>query len=118
MYVVATVEHNGIIWTGESECQFCAGTRVHEAGCGSDARLASIVHKESVGVHTWGGTCYTTLVAAKKAWNAGETVLLALDKTGACNAIWMSDAQRPLLLPRLERWKGCYGLWPIRKLNG
>lgn len=103
MYTVATVEADGMI-------------RVKTAPL-----VERVVHKESVAIHAWGNTCYSQLHVAKKHWPGPDSTSVILhlnDKTGACTAIWMGDAQRETLMPRLKRWAGCYGAWPIKKLNG
>lgn len=78
-----------------------------------------IVHRESLGVHTWSGvTCYSTLDAAKNALQDGdENIILGLDKEGAGDSVWMFPAQKPVVQPRLNRWRGCYGTWKVLFLN-
>lgn len=103
MYTLASVEPDGTI-------------RVVDTDRG--AGWSSVVHRETVGVHTWGGSCYASLQGAKERWSEKSTlVILALSDEGACTAVWMADSQRDTLVPRINKWKGCYGTWPIRKLN-
>lgn len=79
--------------------------------CGTD-----LVHKETRHIETW-GTCYEELSTAKLALQADDHAILALDKEGGGKTLWMRDSQRDLLIPRLNKHKGCYGLWPINRLN-
>lgn len=109
MYVLASVEPDGTIRATDTD---------------RGAGWSSVVHRETVGVHTWGGACYSTLSAAKEKWEANKhvgpesEVLLELSLgEGAPSALWMTDLQKEALVPLLNKWRGCYGRLPIRKLN-
>lgn len=43
--------------------------------------------------------------------------ILGLTEDGGGKELWMTDEQRELIEPRLNKWRGCYGGWPIRRLN-
>lgn len=102
MYLVVNIDEGGYIRT---------------VGDGT-TRLSRTIHKETRGANEWPG-CFDTLAAARAVWetHTESKAILELDKEGGGKAIWMRDSQRDLLIPRLSLWKGCYGLWPISKLN-
>jgi len=89
-----------------------------------------LVHKESVYLHEnqenpWfdnrpAPEVFKRLQDAKEEWAMGKDiseVILGLTKEGAGERFWMSKQQQNTLVPRLKRFSGCYGLWPIFTLN-
>src|SRR6266581_7018844 len=83
-----------------------------------DSSYRRMVHKATRNMHTWAG-CYGTLAEARKEWEGHDdtTAILELDRDGGGSKIWMSARQYDELVSRLGIWKGCYGLWSIRRLN-
>lgn len=80
--------------------------------------LDKTVHKESINLHYRHSYFDTLAVALDEVQRDSETALLELTEEGAGSAIWMEKSQIDTLVPRLNKWRGCYGGWEIKKLNG
>lgn len=84
----------------------------------------TMVHRETLSLHTSGESCYATLDAAKanylqvKPYPAEEKLIIKLRKDGGVDSLWVVDKDRQEVQARLRIWSGCYGAWPLRKLNG
>jgi hypothetical protein len=77
------------------------------------------VHLETRYMNEWMG-CFDLFSHAKKyVLESGdeEACILELTADGGGAALWMKDEQKPLLLPRRDKYKGCYGGWPVHTLN-
>lgn len=98
MYLVADVHKDGTIRVGP------------------DASWSHVIHKESVKLPEKYTSCVSTLNEAKQLRD-GDAIILQLDADGGVEATWMTDEQKERLVPLLNKWKGCYGLWPVRRLN-
>lgn len=79
-----------------------------------------IVHRETRNMQNWAG-CYDQLQQAKAALDEQkreDAFILSLTSEGGGECVWLRDDQRKLLCERLNVWKGCYGGWTLRRLNG
>lgn len=77
------------------------------------------VHRETRGMDQWAG-CYEKLDQAKAAaaeQGREDVAILGLTDEGGVSHVWLRESQRELWVERLKVFKGCYGAWPIRKLN-
>lgn len=86
---------------------------------GSPSQGHSVVHRETRDLHL-DPRCIPSLVEAKtwlQALDGDGVVILELTPEGGGSHIWMREEQKELLVPRLDRYKGCYGGWPIRTLS-
>jgi hypothetical protein len=74
-----------------------------------------IIHLETVGLDR---TCLTHERLADGAPLAyGKRALAELDEQGAVCALWAKEPATPWWQDKLKIWNGCYGSWPLRKLN-
>jgi ribosomal protein S16 len=46
-----------------------------------------------------------------------ERVVLGVDKAGRVCEVWTTDEVRPLAEQAINKWRGCYGKWPLKRLN-
>lgn len=92
--------------------------RVDSGGYMYEVTGDTMLHKETRNAHKW-DCCFSTLAHAKKEWGGSESdeAILELTAEGGGKKIWMAEAQKDKLTTRLSKWKGCYGLWEIGKLN-
>jgi hypothetical protein len=76
-----------------------------------------VVHRESTQIQE--RTPTFTFQGARACWDGqnSDQVILALDENGSACEVWMAEEQKERLVRRLNKWKGCYGGWPIRTLN-
>jgi hypothetical protein len=65
---------------------------------------------------TEGEAMYDRLLTAKAERRKGEAIL-ELNEEGGGTAIWVPDEDRVVTCARLDKWKGCYGRWAVKKLN-
>ena len=57
---------------------------------------------------------FDRLEDAKEQWSPeGDKSILALNREGGVESIWMAKSQVPELGKRLKTFSGCYGRWPI-----
>lgn len=84
----------------------------------------TMVHRETLSLHTSGESCYATMEAAKanylqvKPFDTLEKLLLKLRKDGGVESIWTTEEHMESVKKLLRIWSGCYGAWPVKKLNG
>lgn len=98
-YIVANVAHDGCI-------------RLQ-----GRADWAAVVHRETrFPTATKGETLYDRLAEAK-AVRSDDEIIVEINEEGAGAAVWVTDEHRVVTCERLARWKGCYGMLAVKKLN-
>lgn len=100
----------------------CGGflpVRIEASGYIVGFESESDVHLETRNMNVWRG-CFPLFSRAKAyVLDTGddEACILELTADGGGAALWMREEQKALLLPRRDKWKGCYGGWPIHTLT-
>lgn len=111
-YVLARVEQDGMIYVDTR------GQDYYDAPLGRRYISERVVHWESYDIPAWPGIfCAQKLETVKEKWNGDNQIILGLDRDGAVDRLWVGKAQHAFILQRLDRWKMCYGNWPIRSLG-
>jgi hypothetical protein len=81
---------------------------------------SNIIHKTTVDLDKIDGIrVFNQLDSAKDEWSGPESneAILSLNDLGGGENIWLAERQADRLTTRLKIWSGCYGGWPVRKLN-
>jgi len=79
-----------------------------------------IVHKQTIDLDKNDHIrCFARLDMAKEALRdeESESFILGLNDEGAAESIYCAPELEPTVKNRLKIWSGCYGSWPVRKLN-
>ena len=76
-----------------------------------------VVHRETREL-TENPACIPTLAKAKAGWKGPDSdqAILSLTREGGGLELWMADEQKERLMARVNKWRGCYGAWPIRRI--
>lgn len=97
--------------------------RIDRFGYMRNAADEKVVHRETRDLHR-DEHCLSSFVAAKSKLSEHaeivkfeEHAILELTKDGGGAFVWMPETQREKLEDRLQRFRGCYGGWPIRTLS-
>jgi hypothetical protein len=72
-----------------------------------------MVHRETRDMHLGPGCKRTLEEARNKVAKTGNGLVVQLSPAGRGEAVWMHKDQEKLIVPRMKKWKGCYGLWPV-----
>lgn len=79
-----------------------------------------MIHRETRLLHLDYGLHFDTLAEARESIPESyshEGAVLELTEDGGGAAIWMRPDQVEELATRRDKWKGCYGSWPIRTFS-
>ena len=79
-----------------------------------DEHDGRMIHRETRNLHLH---AFDFPYAKERLPEDEECCILELTAEGGGAALWMREAQIPELTRRRDRWKGCYGAWPIHTLS-
>lgn len=100
MYVRVTVRADGCIRLANREDW---ASVIHR-----ETRLPFYISADAEGFHS---------LDDAKAARQGDEAILQIDDEGAGEALWVVDEHRVVTCERVAKWKGCYGAWPVKRLQ-
>ena len=82
-----------------------------------DDTYGGVVHRETRNLHEL-PECLNSFEEAKVTVSSrNDAAVLELTSEGGGAYVWMPEDRKNVLSQRLDRFKGCYGGWPVRTLT-
>lgn len=87
---------------------------------GGRESFGSVVHRESNLPFRHQAEVYETLQEAKEIVpeDSNPPLILEFNPGEGVSSVWCYAADDAIVRERLRIWSGCYGAWPVRRLNG